>query len=224
MEVARGRPRGGAFSRCEGHLSSGAPPPLAARPQGGLSGSAAHVLWARVCGRVGPALSLWLACPAGSWVLRGSWEAVPEGVAFHRYEGRLVSGSVPPPAARPLGRAAEFCDACFSGAVGVGFGTKHHPHSVRSCEPSLRGVGVAEGHPRGGCLAPLCGASEFRPSPFSGCPSSGRAVGVRYPSPVGPGVRAWGPSTLPLAYMPCGQLRAAGVSEGCPGRGALPPM
>ena len=42
----------------EGHLRSGARPPLAARPQGGLSGSATHVLWARACGRGGQALSL----------------------------------------------------------------------------------------------------------------------------------------------------------------------
>ena len=42
--VAEGRPRGGAFRRCEGRLRSGAPPPPIARPTGGLSGSATHVL------------------------------------------------------------------------------------------------------------------------------------------------------------------------------------
>ena len=99
-------PGGAAFRRCEGRLSSDALPPPAARPLGGLSGSATHVLWARVCGSGGPALSLWLACPVGGCVPRGWWEAVPGGVAFHRCEGRLVSGAVPPPAARPFGRAA----------------------------------------------------------------------------------------------------------------------
>ena len=39
-----------ALRRCEGRLSSGALPPPAARPQGGLSGSATHVLLAQVCG------------------------------------------------------------------------------------------------------------------------------------------------------------------------------
>ena len=47
---------------------------------------------------------------------RGWWEAVPGGVACHRGEGRLVSGAVPPPAARPLERAARVprpvCPGC----------------------------------------------------------------------------------------------------------------
>ena len=98
---------GGAFCRWEGRLNSGALPPLAARHLGGLSASATHLLWARVCGRGGPALSFWLACPVGGCVPLGCWEAVLGGVAFYRCEGRLVSGAVPPPAARPLGRAAR---------------------------------------------------------------------------------------------------------------------
>ena len=53
----KGVPGGGAFRRCEGRLRSGAPPPLTARPPGGLPGSAIHVLWARVSGCGGPALS-----------------------------------------------------------------------------------------------------------------------------------------------------------------------
>ena len=66
-------PWGGALRRCEGRLRSEARPPPAGRPQGGLSGSATHVLWAQACGRGGPALSLWLACPAGGLpMLRGA--------------------------------------------------------------------------------------------------------------------------------------------------------
>ena len=42
---------GAALRRCEKRLSSGTLPPPAARPLSGLSGSAAHVLWARVCRR-----------------------------------------------------------------------------------------------------------------------------------------------------------------------------
>ena len=74
-----GIPGGDASRHCEGSLGSGAGPPSAARPKGGQSGSAAHVLWARVCGRGGPALSLWRACPARGCVLRGWREAVLEG-------------------------------------------------------------------------------------------------------------------------------------------------
>ena len=102
----KGFPGGDAFHCCEGRLRSGAPPPPAARPPGGLSGSATHVLWARVCGCVGPALSPWLACPVGAACCgvvggrpRGGW---PVTVV----RGRLVSGAVPPPAACTLGRAA----------------------------------------------------------------------------------------------------------------------
>ena len=54
--AAAGRPRGGAFDRCVGHLGSCALPLPTARPLGGLSGSA---LWAQACGCGGPALSLW---------------------------------------------------------------------------------------------------------------------------------------------------------------------
>ena len=46
----------------------------------------------------------------------GWWGAVPGGVACHRCEGRLVSGAVPPPAVRPLGRVAgvprPLCPGC----------------------------------------------------------------------------------------------------------------
>ena len=66
-------PGGVACPRCEGRLVSGAPPPLAARPLGGLSGSATHLLWARVCRRGGPAPAPWLACPVGGCAPRG-WQ------------------------------------------------------------------------------------------------------------------------------------------------------
>ena len=48
-------------------------------------------------------------------------------------------------------------------------------------------------------------------------------MGVRYPRAVGSIVRAWGPSTVPLACMPCGGLPAAGVVAGRPGGDGLPP-
>ena len=43
-------PGGVACHRCEGHLVSGAVPPPVARPLGGPSGSATHMLWARGAG------------------------------------------------------------------------------------------------------------------------------------------------------------------------------
>ena len=101
-----GRPRGGAFHRCEVRVSLGASPPPAARPLGPLSVSAAHVLRVRPCGCRGPALSPWLACPVGAACRGSGGGASPGGVACHRCEGCLVAGAVPPPTARPLGRAA----------------------------------------------------------------------------------------------------------------------
>ena len=114
--VAEGRPRGGAFHHCEGHLRSGAVPPPTARPLGGLLGSATHVLWGQVCGCGGGTLSPWLACPVAAACGGGGGGPSPGGVACQRYEGRLVSGAVPPPAARPLERAARvprpLCPGC----------------------------------------------------------------------------------------------------------------
>ena len=102
----KGVPGGGAFRRCEGRLRSGAPPPPTAHPPGGLSGSATHVLWARVCGCGGPALAPWLACPVGGCAPRGWWGAS----GFRR----------PPfPGCPPPGRAAG---ARWPRAVGAGVG------------------------------------------------------------------------------------------------------
>ena len=79
----------------------------------------------------------------------------PGGVASHRCEGRLVSGlslsRAPIPGGGQPGHVARVSRA----RVVWAWGTQHWPHSVRSCEPALRTVGVALGRPRGGCLAPL---------------------------------------------------------------------
>ena len=116
----KGVPGAGAFHRCEGCLRSDAPPPPTARQLGGLSGSTAHVLWAGVCGCGGPALSPWLACPVGAVCCGGGGGPSPGGVACHRCEGRLVSGAIPSPGARPLGRAAGVPRPVCPGCGGCG--------------------------------------------------------------------------------------------------------
>ena len=143
-------PGGGAFYRCEGRLRSGAVPPPTARPLGGLLGSTTNVLWARVCGCGGPTLSPWRACPVGAACRGGGGGPSPGGVACHRCEGRLVAGAVPPPAARPLGRAAGVPRPCVLGAVSAGVGTQQRPHSVHPCGPALLAVGVADRASPGG--------------------------------------------------------------------------
>ena len=133
---------------------SGAPSPPTARLLGGLLGCATHMLWARLCGCGGPTLSPWPACPVGAACRGVVGRPSFGGVACHRCERPLVSGAVPPPAARPLGRAAGV-PRPVPGAVGAGVGTQHQPHSVRPCGPAMLAVEVAEGRPRGGCLPPL---------------------------------------------------------------------
>ena len=118
----KGVPGGGAFHHCEGRLGSGAVPPPTARPLGGLLGSGIPVLWARVCGCGGPTLFPWLACPVGA-ACRG-YGGGPSlgGVACRRCEGRLVSGTIPPPAARPLERAARVLQSVCPGCGRCGRG------------------------------------------------------------------------------------------------------
>ena len=141
-----------ALHRCEGRLRSGAPPPLTARPLGGLLGSASHVLWARVCGCGGPTLSPWPACPVGAACRGGRGGPSPGGVPATVVRGvRCQALSLPRPPVLWGGRPG-FCDPCVPGAVGAGVGTQHRPHSVRPCGPALLAVGVAEQGPRGGAF------------------------------------------------------------------------
>ena len=86
---------------------------------------------------------------AGVWV----WGPKSVSLACMPSGGCVPWGS---PDHHPLrGRQPGFRDPCVPVAVGGGVGTQHGPHSVRPCGPALLAVGVAEGHPRGGCLAPL---------------------------------------------------------------------
>ena len=117
---------------------SGAAPPPAARPLEW----AARVPRPGVPGAVGAGMGtqhrLHSMRPCGPALLAvGVAEGRPRRGAFHHCEGRLRSGAVPPPTARPLGRA-----------VGV-----RHPHAVGA------GVWVWEPNtvplacmPCGGCM------------------------------------------------------------------------
>ena len=136
--VAEGHPRGGCLPPFhQGRLRSGAVPPPTARPLGGLLGSATHVLWARVCGCGGPTQSPWPACPVGAACRGGAGGPSPGGVACHRCEGRLVSGTVPPPAARPLERAASIPRPVCPGCGRCG---RRDPAPAPQCAPLRAGV------------------------------------------------------------------------------------
>ena len=108
------------------------------------------------------------------------------------------------------------------GAVGAGVGTQHRPHNVRPCGPALLVVGVAEGHPRGGCFPPLRGAPGVRRCPSPGRPSSG--AGSQGSASVCPGCGRCGcgdPAPAPQrAPVRAGVARCGGGGGASPGGGA----
>ena len=57
----------------------------------------------------------------------------------------------------PWGGQPGFRGPWLPGAVGVGVGTQHQFHSVRTCKRSLRAVGVAAGRPWGGVPCAVMG-------------------------------------------------------------------
>ena len=133
-----------------------------------------------------------------------------------------------------LGRAAgaRYPLAVGTGAVGVG--TRHQPHSARSCRLALRAVGAARGRPRGVPLAwvwgvrvwalsharpPVLGACGRGPLPTScGCGGGGR--GDPPPTPQRALLRAGFARCGGGTRAPRGGASCLGV--GCPGLGALP--
>ena len=276
---------------CEGRLRSGAPPPLTARPLGGLLGSASHLL-GRGCVGVGAqhcplglhALSglraarvvWWGGVPGGGWpatVVRGvtcqalslprppvlwagcrgplptgcgcggvrawgpitnpteralaSWlcalwerqEGAQGGGASCLGVGHPGSGALPPPSARPLGGLPGPTTHWLWVRGGAGVGTRHQPHSARSCVLWGRDEGA-----RGGRLLPGCGASGVGRSSTPDCPPSGRAAGAHYPLAVGAGGCGRGdPSPTPeRALWRVGFARCGGCTR-APGGGRLLP-
>ena len=74
---------------------------------------------------------------------------VPAGGASCLGVGRPGSGALPPPTARPLGGLLGPTTHWLWVRGGAGMGTRHRPHSARSCELALHIVGAARGRPGG---------------------------------------------------------------------------
>ena len=128
--------------------------------------------------------------PLASW-LCSLWERLEGargggGGLLPRY-GASGVGRSPTPDRPSLGRAAGARYPLAAGAGGVGVGTRHQPHSARSCELALRTVWAARGSPRGRRLWPGLRAAGAGRSPTPDRPSLGRAVGARCPLAVGAG-------------------------------------
>ena len=145
---------------------------------------------------------------------------VPGGGASCLGVGRPGSGASPPPTARPPGGLPGPTThwLWLRGAAGVG--TRHQPHSARSCELALRLLGRLEGAPERRLL-PGCGASGVGRSPTPDCPPSGRAAGAHYPLAVGAGGCGRGdPSPTPQrALLRAGFARYGGGTRSARGGG-----
>ena len=161
----------------------------------------------------------------------GGGMRVPGGGASCLVVGRPGSGALPPPTARPLGGLPGPTIHWRWVRGGAGVGTRHQPHSARSCVLWGRHEGAREGR-----LLPGCGASGVGRSPNPDCPPSGRAAGAHYPLAVGAGGCGRGdPSPTPQrAHLRAGFARCAGsrrapgggascLGVGRPGSGALQP-
>ena len=226
--VAEGRPRGGCLPplweapgvrRCPppGRLSSGA----------GSQGSASRVCRVRSMRACGPTTGPTACAPAGRRCSLWGWrKGVPGGGAFHRCEGRLVSGAVPPPAARPLERAARVprpvCPGCGRcGRVDQAPAPQRAP--LRAGVARCGGGGRASpgGVPSTVVRGAWCQALSLPRPPvlWSGQPG--------FRDPCVPGAVDAGVWTQhrPHSVRPCGlALLAVGVAEGRPRGGCLPPL
>ena len=226
--VAEGRPGGGAFHRCEGRLVSGAVPPPAARPPERAARVPRPVCpGCGRCGRVDPAPAPQRA-PLRAGVARcgGGGRASPGGGAFHRCEGRLVSGAVPPPAARPPERAARVPRPVCPGCGRCG---RVHPAPAPQRAPLRGGVARCGG---GGRASPGGVPSTVVRGAWCQALSLPRPLVLRsvqpgFRDPCVPGAVDAGVWTRhrPHSVRPCGPaLLAVGVAKGRPRGGCLPPL
>ena len=224
----KGVPGGGAFHHCEGRLVSGAAPPPG-RPSSGAGshGSASRVSRVRSVRAWGPSTGPTACALAGQRCSLWGWrKGVPGGGAFHRCQGRLVSGAVPPTAARPLERAARvprpMCPGC-------GRCERGDPAPAPQRAPLRAGVARCGGGGRaspGGVPSTIvrgawCQAPSLPRPPVLWSGQPGFRVPC-VPGAVGAGV---GTQHRPHSVRPCGPaLLAVVLAEGRPRGGCFPPL
>ena len=125
--------------------------------------------WRPVTNPTARALASWLYALWGRH--EGAWGGAPLAWVWD-VRGLALS---PLPTTRPFRRAAGAHYPLAVGGGGAGVGTRHQPHSARSCKQPLRAVGAAPGHPGGAPLACVLGVrgrapSHPRPLVLSGVP------------------------------------------------------
>ena len=166
--------------------------------------------------------------PCGPALLAvGVAEGHPRGGAFHRCGGRLVSGAVTSPTARPLERAARVPRPVCPGCGRCG---RVDPAPVPQRAPlragNARCGGGGRASPGGGVLSTVVRGAQCQalPLPWPSVLRSGQPGfrGPCVPGAVGAGVGTW---HRPPSVRPCGPpLRAVGVAEERPRGGRLPPL
>ena len=223
--VAEGRPRGGCFPPLRGAPGvRRCPSPGRPSSGAGSQGSASHVSRVRLVRAWGSSTDPAACALAGRRCsLRGWRKGVPGGGAFHRCEGRMVSGAVPPLAACPLERAARVPRPACPGCGRCG---RVDPAPAPQRAPLRAGVARCGGGGRaspGGVPSTVvrgawCQALSLPRSPvlWSGQP------GFRDPCvPAAVDAGVW-TQHRPHSVRPCGPtLLAVGVAEGRP-RGGVP--
>ena len=188
-----------------GRPGSGALPGPDCPPSGRAAG--AHyplAVGAGGCGRGDPSPSPLHALLRAGFARCGGGTRMSGGGASCLGVGRPGSGALPPPTARPLGGLPGPTTHWLWVRGGTGVGTRHQPHSARSCVLWGRHEGA-----RGGRLLPGCGPSGVGRSPTPDCPPSGQAAGAHHPLAVGAGgCRRGDPSLTPQRAL----LRAVGAA------------
>ena len=223
----RASPGGGVFHRCEGRPASGAVHLPAVRPLE-RAARVPRPVCPRCgrCGRGDPAPAPRRAPLRAGVARRGGGGRASPGGAFHRCGGRLVSGAVPPLAARPLERAARVprpvCPGC-------GRCRRGDPAPVSQRAPLWAGVarcGSGRRASPGGVPSTVVRGAQCQALslPWPSVLRSGQP-GFRVPcvpGAVGAGV---GTRHRPPSVRPCEPaLPAVGVAEERPRGGRLPPL
>ena len=168
------------------------------------------------CGRGDPSPTPQRALLRAGFARCGGGMRVPGGGASCLDVGRPGTGALPPLTSHLFGRAARVHYPLAVGAGGAGVGTRHQPHSARSCVLWGRHESA-----RGGHILPECGASGVGrcPTPdHSSCRACGRG-----PPPTGcecGGCGRGDPSPTPQrALLRAGFARCGGGTR-APGGGA----
>ena len=132
-------PGGGASCLGVGRPRTGTPQPPTSSRSGVRPGPTTNWLWVRGMWAWGPVTN----SAARARAHCGGGMRVPGGGDSCLGVGRPGAGALRPPTSRPFRRAAGAHYPLAVGAGGAGVGTRHQPHSARSCELALRAVGAA---------------------------------------------------------------------------------